>query len=456
LSGSTSIGLGGNIDRTDFGALDMQSGSKIILNGTTAQNIPTQNQTGSGADEFFISNLEINNTSNLPLNLEGPIDVNNNLDLKSGIIKTTETNILTLKDGATITGGDQNSYIDGPLIKQGQTGGLSFEFPLGKSGKYAPLQVSPIANPSSEIKAEYFGDPPPWGTNLSNGISGISNEYWTVSKTAVTDDVKITLSWSNETGITSLSKLLVARLNETNQDWENYGNDGTTGNTTTGTVTSSSLMGDPPPWGTESFAIGSKSSLNEFSPPVSSSIVLPVELTNFKAKQKNEIVQLIWETASELNTREFVVEHSVDGYTFNSIGNVRANGNSNIIQNYSYKHRTPEKGINYYRLRIVDMDGSFEYSQMEIVQYDKSTELNIFPNPVNKYINIHGDFKDHENVMIEIFDQDGKEIFVGTISFDNGRIMLDTDNVNISKPGTYVLRITSRSNTFVQKFIKTN
>ena len=90
-----------------------------------------------------------------------------------------------------------------------------------------------------------------------------------------------------------MNSLLVARINETNQEWENYGNSGTTGTTTDGTVTSALLMGDPPPWGTERFTLGSTTSLN----------ALPVELTKFQAIQQDEIVYLEWETASELNTR---------------------------------------------------------------------------------------------------------------------------------------------------------
>jgi len=316
INGTSNLFLGGNIDRLDYGAFTMQNSANLILNGTTTQTIPTQNQNSSGTDEFFFTNLELKNTSNTPLPLEGP------------------------------------------------------------------MTASTITTATSQFKAEYYGDPPPWGGNLQSGIDNISgSEYWEVSKTSGSDNVNITIHWDGATNITNTNDLIVARLNVNNQEWENYGNSGTTGNTTTGSVTSSSLMGDPPPWGSENFTLGSRTSLN----------ALPVELTKFQAIQQNEVVNLTWETASELNTEEFIIEHSNNGYSFDEIGSVFSSGNSSETKFYSEEHRTPNEGINYYRLKIVDLDGSFEYSHIEVVKFDKDTELNIFPNPVTKFLHIHGE-----------------------------------------------------------------
>ena len=445
IEGVSEVYLAGNIDRTDFGTFLMSTDSRLILNGSTPQNIPTQDQFGSGTDEFFITNILINNTSGQPLPLAGPMTIQKNLDLSNGIIKTTDTNILTIKDGATITGASSTAFIDGPIIKQGTSGGTPFVFPTGKGSTFAPIAVSALSNPNSEFKAEFFGDPPPWGTNFTGGINNINgNGFWNLSKTAVSEKVNVILSWNNATGITDLNSLLVARLNETNQEWEDFGNSGTTGNTTSGTVTSSSLMGDPPPWGTEIFTLASRSPLNS----------LPVELTKFQAVQQSEIVHLQWETASELNTREFIIEYSRDGVNFESIGTEFSDGNSNVTKTYTHQHRNPIEGISYYRLKIVDFDNSFEYSHIEVVKFDQETKLNIFPNPVTKFLHIHGDFSDHEDVMIEIYDREGREIYVGSISFDAGRFMMDTESLNINQPGTYFLRITNRADSFVQKFIK--
>lgn len=445
VNGTSNILLGGNIDRTDYGSFTMQNNAELILNGSTLQTIPTDNLSGSGADEFYFSNIVINNDSNLPLSLNGPMSVNKNLNLTSGIIKTTDTNILTLKNGATITGASSTAFIDGPIIKEGTSNGVPFVFPVGKGTTYAPIEVSTLSDANSEFKAEYFSDPPPWGTNFTGGITNLGNEYWTVSKTASSENANITIAWENATGITDIDSLVVARANNDNQEWENYGNSSTTGNTTTGTVTSSSLMSDPPPWGTESFALASRGSVN----------ALPVELTKFQAVQQNEIVYLQWETASELNTKEFIIEHSLDGYYFEAVGTVYSEGNSSVTKFYSEEHRTPEEGINYYRLKIVDLDNSSEYSHIEVVKFDKESELNIFPNPVTKFLHINGDFKDFEDVMIQIYDRAGKEIYIGTISFDNGRIMLDTESMNIRNSGTYFVRISSRADSFIQKFIRT-
>jgi len=446
VSGSSEINLGGNIDRTDYGAFTLGNNATLILNGSTSQTIPSDSTSTFGNDEFIISNLEINNTSNLPLPLVGPLSVDKNLDLKNGIIQTTDTNILTLEDGATITGASSTAYIDGPMIKKGSSNDAPFVFPVGKGSTYAPIEISKISNSNSEFKGEYFGDPPPWGTNLTGGINNLASEYWEISKTVGSENVNVTVSWDNSTAITNINNLTVARFNEDNEEWEDFGRSAVSGNTSSGSVTSTSLMGDPPPWGTESFTLGSKSPLN----------ALPVELTKFQAVQQNEIVFLQWQTASELNTREFIIEHSIDGNYFEAITKISSIGNSSKAQEYKDEHRTPDEGINYYRLKIVDIDGTFEYSHIEVVKFDKESELNIFPNPVIKHLHIHGEFTDFEDVMIEIYNREGREIYIGTISFDNGRIMLETDSLNIKNPGTYFLRITSRADSFVQKFIKTN
>ena len=451
VSGTSEVNLGGNVQKSEFGAIRMGNNTKLILNGTSAQEIPKEDLSGVFTDEFYYSNLEINNTSNLPLPLTSPLTIEKDLELKNGIIKTTDTNILTLKEDAVITGASPTAFIDGPMIKQGTSGGDPFVFPIGKETTYAPIQVSALSNPNTEIKATYksaaFGDPPPWGSNFESGIDNINTtEYWQLEKTAVSENPKVTLAWDGATNINNLNDLTVVRLNETDQEWKDFGNNGTTGTTTTGTITSTGLLGDPPPWGIESFTLGSKSSSN----------ALPVELTKFQAVQQDEIVHLQWETATELNTREFIIEHSTDGIRFESIGTEFSNGNSNVTNTYTHQHRTPIEGINYYRLRIVDLDNSFEHSHIEVVKFDKETKLKVFPNPVTKFLHIHGEFTDYEDVMFEVYDRSGKEIYMGTISFDNGRFMIDTDSINITKPGTYFLRITSRADSFIQKFIKTN
>lgn len=116
---------------------------------------------------------------------------------------------------------------------------------------------------------------------------------------------------------------------------------------------------------------------------------LPLSLLHFSAKLKANQTELSWETAIELNTSFFGIEHSADGVSFKDIGNVTATGNVDLIRNYNFIHPNPKSGINYYRLRITDIDGKFSYSKILRVQFsNEQTKLSIFPNPAGDYTTI--------------------------------------------------------------------
>ena len=84
---------------------------------------------------------------------------------------------------------------------------------------------------------------------------------------------------------------------------------------------------------------------------------LPIELRSFTVKPLLTSTLISWSTVSESNNHIFLVEHSVNGVDFKTIGEVKGAGNSSQIINYSFEHHTPAKGINYYRLKQIDFDG---------------------------------------------------------------------------------------------------
>lgn len=112
--------------------------------------------------------------------------------------------------------------------------------------------------------------------------------------------------------------------------------------------------------------------------------ILPVELISFTGKpMKNKAVTLNWATATESNNKQFEVEYSTDGKVFKMIDKVKGAGSTFIRQDYAFEHRAATAGINYYRLKQVDYDGAFEYSN--VISVELSTKLGsyrVFPNPV--------------------------------------------------------------------------
>ena len=119
---------------------------------------------------------------------------------------------------------------------------------------------------------------------------------------------------------------------------------------------------------------------------------LPVELRTFTAEvQENQTNLLKWQTTSEENNKGFYIEHSLDGENWETLDFIQGNGTTLETQNYTYTDENPIKGINYYRLKQIDFDGQFEYSEMVNVNNEIASEkydLKIFPNPVKEELNI--------------------------------------------------------------------
>lgn len=109
---------------------------------------------------------------------------------------------------------------------------------------------------------------------------------------------------------------------------------------------------------------------------------LPVELASLSATMVEDIVEVSWQTASEENTGRFEVQHSSNGISWNTLAEVKAAGNHAGLLNYKFVHSMPSPGINYYRLKTIDLDGTFEYSKIVTVIYNRAAPYAyIYPNP---------------------------------------------------------------------------
>ncbi|MEM8907535.1 MAG: PKD domain-containing protein [Bacteroidota bacterium] len=110
---------------------------------------------------------------------------------------------------------------------------------------------------------------------------------------------------------------------------------------------------------------------------------LPVELTTFQGSIDERGQHLLtWQTASEENSGYFQVEHAVDGINFIALTKVDAQGQSVVSHDYWHTHPRPAKGVNYYRLKMVDLDESFEYLAVISLEHQVIGEaLYIYPNP---------------------------------------------------------------------------
>ncbi|RYZ29230.1 MAG: T9SS type A sorting domain-containing protein [Chitinophagaceae bacterium] len=137
------------------------------------------------------------------------------------------------------------------------------------------------------------------------------------------------------------------------------------------------------------------------------SSALPVSLAAFTAKKINDIIELNWATAQEINNSHFIVERSTDANLFETVATVQAAGNSNERKEYSYTDQTPGKGKIYYRLKQVDKDGKFWYSPVQMVEIRTEEKAAIFPNPVvNKFKVLLP--KGVKGAMLMLYDMQGR------------------------------------------------
>lgn len=105
-------------------------------------------------------------------------------------------------------------------------------------------------------------------------------------------------------------------------------------------------------------------------------VPLPVTYLSFTANRQNQKVLLQWQTSQEKNSASFIIERSADGRNYSDIGKVSAAGNTGLTQTYTYTDEMPLNAKNYYRLNQVDVDGSFNYSVVRIVDLGKAPALN--------------------------------------------------------------------------------
>ncbi|MFT3683267.1 MAG: T9SS type A sorting domain-containing protein [Ferruginibacter sp.] len=139
-------------------------------------------------------------------------------------------------------------------------------------------------------------------------------------------------------------------------------------------------------------------------------VPVPVTLLNFNAEAKENMTLLSWQTAAELNVKEYVLERSSDGFSFKKIG--MANAFNNVIRaEYYFTDKEPFPGINYYRIKCVDKDGKFTYSYVRMVKFDRTAGIvKVYPNPAKNILTVDGIFK-NRRIIISLTDFTGRTVY---------------------------------------------
>jgi hypothetical protein len=181
---------------------------------------------------------------------------------------------------------------------------------------------------------------------------------------------------------------------------------------------------------------------------------LPVQMLSFNADAEDGYNMLHWSTASEVNNSGFVVERSRDGNEFNRIGFVAGAGNASSVNEYSFKDSDIGSDVLYYRLKQVDNDGAFEYSQVIAIKNTTKTPFaikSVYPNPFSKEIAIVFNKVALEPIRIKIFNAEGQIVIDESYAAFRNNLFINTESL---QAGLYFITVESGDQKLVQRITK--
>jgi hypothetical protein len=180
---------------------------------------------------------------------------------------------------------------------------------------------------------------------------------------------------------------------------------------------------------------------------------LPVKLMGLQAKENNRRITVSWKTASETNSGHFLVERSKNSRDFSVIGRVKAAGNSAVEKSYRLVDSLPFNGVNYYRIRSVDADGSTAYSSVVSASVNNAkAAFRVLPNPVKQHVQLQYNTSSAQ-LSLKVMTSDGRLVFA-----QNGSLHLLNKKMNDALPalasGLYLLDLEDNDTHFTTKMIK--
>jgi hypothetical protein len=182
---------------------------------------------------------------------------------------------------------------------------------------------------------------------------------------------------------------------------------------------------------------------------------LPVTLLYFHAAEEGELVNIKWATTYEKDFLKFVVQRSQNGIDFQDIGEVAGAGRDidNTETKYSFEDKIPLLGMNYYRLKGIDLDDSFEFFDVQAAKFSGSKHMTVHPNPSSgETIYIETNFSPSEHDRIHVSNAMGIDILSLAASDFNGQLTFE----NKLLPGVYFVTYISQNFKEVSRLIVKN
>jgi len=416
----------------------MTPGSNTVtLSGTGQQDL-------TGTLNF--NGLTINNSvAGDAIIINDAVTVSGVFTLTDGIVNTSSGSLSLASATASISGGSNASFVNGPMIYTGVVN-TSVTFPVGKVDEIHQVDVS-VTGVSANYTAEYFASSArALGYTLPASIDRVSGVgYWTITNgsTAVTT-ASVTLYYNVDDEVTDAPNLRIAK-DDGAGNWVDIG--GTGSGSPTGNITSNTNF----------------TAFSEFvlANGLGGTNPLPVEWLSFAGKQVNIQVDLTWQTASESDNDFFTIERSLNGFDFWEIGTLPGSGTTHSVSSYQFIDDRPISGIGYYRIKQTDYDVKFDYSRIIAVKFDpfenpelKNTKILIYPNPVegNVVRIIVNNKLVEEEMELSVIDIEGRIYYLETIHLSKNSLDINIEK-SILSPGIYTIRMKGLSGVYTGRMI---
>lgn len=414
---------------------------KITSNGTNFYMGKTAGTTANMGTLKFNTGSTVNNfTMNVDpaiardsITVADNIDITGTLTLTKGKLVVSTGSTISLLSGATaVCPGNGLSFVDGALKRIGTS---AFTFNVGKGNKYAPVDFSNITG-GNTYTVQYVNtgypvttiDPATLGTYPNYNISLF--EYWNIAQ-ASAGSADLTFYYTDANSYINPPYNTIRMAHFDGTDWNDIAGIPGFNVATAGWVTVTGV-----------------SQFSPFTFAATSGGTIPVKLNLFTVSKFNNTVKLNWVTEQESNSKEFVIEKSTDGSNWSVIDIVNAAGYSSSKINYTTTDNNPVKGINYYRLKMLDNNNRFEYSAIRTVFFSSRYQVTVAPNPAKDFVNVYVAKDDNQAWSVEVTNMNGAKVYQSKTN----QPMLSISTKAFAK-GMYFVKITDAENVTVQKVI---
>ena len=453
--GITSSGSTGNIQTT---TRNFDTGAKYTYNGSAAQ------VTGNGLPAS-VHTLTINNSNGVTLT--SGVNVTDYLTMTSGNITLNDQSLTLGTAASTASKGSltwnygTSGYMvgGGSFTRWADTNEGGLFFPFGTATQRRSLQIYGTPTTGGTVSVTYTdasGATSLSFTDNSMSFDKRSNLSWVIgiANGFAASGLTMTISPYSMPGVTNVSDLTLCISS------------GTAPGTYAVPFGSNDPVLDLDRTGLSSGDIGGVT----FYVGAKSASALPVQLTSFAASLVNNIVQLNWQTATEVNNYGFEVERQEargNRQKWEKIGFVQGHGNSNSPKEYAFTDNlvlahnlnldpATAGGHLQYRLKQIDFDGKFEYSNVVEVNVDAPAKLVLYqnsPNPFNPSTEIKFALPKLSNVELSIYNMLGEKVVTlanGMMNAGEHKVAFNASNLT---SGVYLYKLTTDNNASIKKMI---